>query len=112
MTDILLVISTFPDMEQARQTGTSLVESQLAACVNLHPGWQSIYRWQGAVEKAEEVLALFKTTSDRYAAFEARLKELHPYEVPEVLALPVEKAASAYAAWVMAETRQPAYGVL
>lgn len=106
MNDILLVISTFPDMETARQTGTSLVESQLAACVNLHPGWQSIYRWKGTVEEAGEVLALFKTTPVCYEAFEARLKELHPYEVPEILALPVEKAAAAYVSWVTNETQR------
>lgn len=104
MTDILLVLSTFPDFEKASQTGTMLVESQLAACVNLCPGINSIYRWRGAVEQSQEVLALFKTTRQRYEAFEQKLRELHPYEAPEILAFPAEHAAEAYARWVAAET--------
>jgi periplasmic divalent cation tolerance protein len=101
MTDILLVFSTFPDLDKARHTGTMLVDSQLAACVNLCPSIESIYRWKEAVETGTEVLAIFKTTLQAYPAFERRLIELHPYEVPEIIALPAEKAASAYARWVM-----------
>ena len=97
---VLLVLVTFPDVEIARQVGTALVESQLAACVNLLPGVQSIYRWQGAVEAGAEVLALFKTTSEVLPAFEARLMALHPYEVPEILALKPEHVAPLYAQWV------------
>lgn len=104
MTDILLVFSTFPDADIARHTGTLLIESQLAACVNLCPQIQSIYRWQGKVETDTEVLAIFKTTQAAYAAFEQKLIELHPYDVPEILALPIEKASAAYAQWVMSET--------
>ncbi|MBB5036136.1 divalent-cation tolerance protein CutA [Prosthecobacter dejongeii] len=105
MTDILLVLSTFPDAEKARQTGTLLVESQLAACVNLCPGVTSIYRWKGEIESSSEVLALFKTTRAQYPALELRLRELHPYEVPEILAIPAERAYEAYAQWVMDQTR-------
>ena len=97
---VLLVLVTFPDVEIAHQVGTALVESQLAACVNLLPGVQSIYRWQGAVETGAEVLALFKTTSEVLSAFEARLMALHPYEVPEILALTPEHVAPLYAQWV------------
>lgn len=100
MTDVLLVLSTFPDLEKARQTGTLLIESQLAACVNLCPGIESIYRWQGKVETSAEVLAVFKTTSAAYTALELRLRELHPYEVPEIVALPADKVSGTYAAWV------------
>jgi periplasmic divalent cation tolerance protein len=96
----LLVFSTFPDIEKAREIGTSLVESQLAACVNLIPAVESIYRWQGKMETGGEVLAVFKTTSAVYSNFEARLKELHPYDVPEIIAVKPEHVAASYAAWV------------
>ncbi|MBL9185273.1 MAG: divalent-cation tolerance protein CutA [Verrucomicrobiaceae bacterium] len=105
MNNILVVLCTFPDVEKARQTGTALVEAQLAACVNLLPGIESIYRWQGAVERAGEVLAVFKTTASSWPSFEQRLRELHPYEVPEIVALRPEQVAESYARWVMAETR-------
>lgn len=105
MNNILVVLCTFPDVEKARQTGTALVEAQLAACVNLLPGIESIYRWQGAVERAGEVLAVFKTTAASWPAFERRLRELHPYDVPEIVALKPEQVAESYARWVMAETR-------
>ena len=100
MTDLLLVLCTFPDMENARQIGTTLVESQLAACVNLFPAIESIYRWRGKVELASEVLAIFKTTRVAYPAFEARLKELHPYDVPEIVAILPQEVHPAYAEWV------------
>lgn len=96
----LLVFSTFPDIEKARQIGTSLVESQLAACVNLIPAVESIYRWQGKVETSSEVLAIFKTTSAAWSEFEARLKALHPYDVPEIVAVEAEHVSAGYAAWV------------
>jgi periplasmic divalent cation tolerance protein len=98
--EILVVLCTFPNMEAARQIGTMLVEAQLAACVNLCPSIESIYRWQGKVETANEVLALIKTTLSGYAALEARIKELHPYEVPEIIALPVHQALAPYACWI------------
>lgn len=105
MNNVLVVLCTFPDVEKARQTGTALVEAQLAACVNLLPGIESIYRWQGAVERAGEVLAVFKTTQEAWPAFEQRLRELHPYDVPEIVALKPEQVAESYARWVMAETK-------
>ncbi|MFO1438924.1 MAG: divalent-cation tolerance protein CutA [Verrucomicrobiaceae bacterium] len=105
MNNVLVVLCTFPDVEKARQTGTALVEAQLAACVNLLPGIESIYRWQGAVERAGEVLAVFKTTSAAWPSFEQRLRELHPYEVPEIVALKPEQVAESYARWVIGETR-------
>ncbi len=96
----LLVFSTFPDIEKARQIGTSLVESQLAACVNLIPAVESIYRWQGKVESSSEVLAIFKTTAAAWPRFETLLKSLHPYEVPEIIALKPAQMTKSYAAWV------------
>jgi periplasmic divalent cation tolerance protein len=96
----LLVFSTFPDIDTARQIGTSLVESQLAACVNLIPAIESIYRWQGRVESSGEVLAIFKTTAAAWPFFETRLKALHPYDVPEIVAVKPEHVAAGYAAWI------------
>lgn len=106
MSDVLLVLCTFPDSEQARQIGTVLVEAQLAACVNLLPTAESIYRWQGKVETAAETLAVFKTTAAAFPAFGKMLAELHPYEVPEIIALSPEKIAEPYRAWVCAAVRK------
>ena len=100
MNGIFIVLCTFPDLGKARETGTALVESQLAACVNLIPAVESIYRWEGNVETATEVLALFKTTRAAWPRFESRLRELHPYEVPEIVALRPEQVAERYARWV------------
>lgn len=86
--------------EAADQLATALVEEQLAACVNVLPGIQSVYRWQGALERSAESLLLAKTTSDRYPALETRLRELHPYDLPEIIALPVERGLPGYLAWV------------
>ena len=107
MTDILLVFCTFPDIDKARQIGTMLVESQHAACVNLFPSMESIYRWEGKIESTAEVLALFKTSAQSYGALESRLGELHPYAVPEIVALKPEHVTSAYARWVLDETSPP-----
>ena len=96
----LLVISTFPDIEKARQIGTALVESQLAACVNLVPAIESIYRWQGKVTTDSEVLAVFKTTAIALSAFEAKLRALHPYEVPEIVAIKPEHVSERYEWWL------------
>ena len=98
MENAMVVLCTFPDIEQARQIGAALVERQVAACVNLLPGVESIYRWEGKVEQAAEVLGIIKTT--RYAELEAAIRELHPYQVPEILALEVAGGLPAYLAWV------------
>ena len=101
MSDLRLILCTFPDADQARTIGATLVGEQLAACVNLIPGVESIYRWQGAVEASAEVLAIFKTTAPAYPAFEARLRALHPYEVPEIIALEPDQVSPAYARWML-----------
>jgi periplasmic divalent cation tolerance protein len=101
MNDILIVLCTFPDLVQARATGAALVESQLAACVNLIPAVESIYRWEGKVETAAEVLALFKTTPPAWPRFESRLLELHPYDVPEIVVLKPDQVAESYARWIV-----------
>lgn len=106
--EVRVVLCTFPDEETARSISRTLVEEQLAACVNLAAGVTSIYRWQGQVETAGEVLAVIKTTRAACAALEARLQALHPYEVPEFLALPVAAGAAAYLEWVLASVPDPA----
>ncbi len=102
--DVIVVLSTLPSAE-AERIAEILVREQLAACVNLLSQVQSIYRWEGAVQKDEEVLALIKTTSVRADALFARLRELHPYQVPEILALSVERGLEAYLAWVRTEAK-------
>ena len=101
---VVVVLSTFPSEARAAEIARTLVDARLAACVNLVTGVRSIYRWQGAVEEASEVLAVIKTTSERVEALRSRLVELHPYEVPEVLALPVTGGHAGYLAWVASET--------
>jgi periplasmic divalent cation tolerance protein len=99
--EALLVISTFPDMETAKGIGRTLVAENLVACVNFLPKLESIYRWQGKVEEAEEVLGLMKTTIGRYQALENRIKALHPYEVPEIIAVSLATGLPAYLNWVV-----------
>lgn len=97
---LLVVLCTFPNIEIARQIGTSLVESQLAACVNLIQGVESIYRWGGEIQRDAEVLGLIKTTRDALAALEARIKQEHPYDTPEIVALAPEAVEERYARWI------------
>jgi len=105
MNELLLVLCTFPDAEAARQIATDLVRRQLAACVNLLPGVESIYRWQGEVEQAVEWLAVFKTTSAAYPALAAALAEAHPYEVPEIVAVSPTAVADGYLRWAIDSVR-------
>jgi periplasmic divalent cation tolerance protein len=99
-----VVLLTAPDAAIAEGLARSLVEERLAACVNLVPGVRSVYRWQGQVEDASEVLLVVKTRADRSAALAARVRELHPYELPEVLELAVAGGSAEYLAWVRKES--------
>jgi|MudIll2142460700_1097286.scaffolds.fasta_scaffold252952_2 periplasmic divalent cation tolerance protein len=99
-TDTLLVLSTCPDADTAQRLARALVEDRLAACVSIVGPVTSIYRWRGAVETAGEVLLLAKTRADRYAALEQALRAWHPYEVPEIVAVPVEQGLHDYLDWV------------
>jgi periplasmic divalent cation tolerance protein len=101
MESIRLVLCSFPDLDSARQIGTLLVERQLAACVNLLPGAESIYHWQGKVESAPEVLALFKTSAEAWPELEKALMDAHPYDVPEIIAIQPDAVAGPYRAWLM-----------
>lgn len=98
--DCLLVVCNAPDEETAERIATTLVAEQLAACVNILGPCRSVYRWQGAVERAEEIPLLIKTRADAYPQLEARLAALHPYEVPEIVALPVAQGLPSYLTWV------------
>ncbi len=98
---VRVVLCTFPDADTARRVARQLVEEKLAACVNLLPGVESIYRWQGQVETAAEVLAVLKTAASQLTVLEKRLLELHPYEVPEFVALESSAVAPEYRAWLM-----------
>ena len=98
--EVIVVYITFPTVESARQIGTVLIEKQLAACVNLLPKVESIYSWRGEVRKDAEVLAMVKTTAARFTQLEAEVLELHPYENPEIIAVPVSQGSEAYLNWV------------
>jgi len=103
--DILLVISNFPDHASATTAAEALVAANLAACVNILPACTSIYRWEGKVEHANEVPLLIKTTLTAYPKMESALRELHPYELPEIIAVPVTAGLPAYLHWVTQETQ-------
>lgn len=102
---IRLVLTTFANEEDAARVVRVLVEEKLAACGTILPGARSIYRWKEAVEDAAEVMVLLKTTPGRLPEMEGRLKALHPYETPEMIALDPEGVSGEYAAWVHACTR-------
>lgn len=99
-----VVLVTAPAEEVAEAIARALVDERLAACVNVVPGVRSVYRWEGSVEAAGEVLLVAKTRADRTTALAARVRELHPYELPEVLELPVVGGAAAYLDWVAKES--------
>lgn len=100
----LICLSTCPDRDTAGRIARALVDERLAACVNLLPGITSVYRWEGAVETDEEVLLLAKTAPARVQALIARIVELHPYDVPEVVALEAAGGLPAYLEWIASET--------
>ncbi|MBX3026720.1 divalent-cation tolerance protein CutA [bacterium] len=100
MSEVVVVLVTVPTREDGERLAEALVGEALAACVNLVGPVRSIYRWQGEVARDDEHLLLIKTTRAGYAALEARVLALHPYENPEVIALPVERGAGAYLRWV------------
>ncbi len=102
---VSIVHCACPDAETATRIARRLVDERLAACVNLLPGLRSVYHWQGEVEQADEVLLLVKTGSDRVEALTRRLVELHPYELPEVIAVEASGGSAAYLAWVVDATR-------
>jgi periplasmic divalent cation tolerance protein len=105
MSEACVAFSTFPSAEKAAEVARTLVEERLCACVNLTPPVRSIYAWKGAIEDDTETLAVIKTSADRFEALAKRIAELHPYEVPEVIALPIVEGHAPYLAWLLDSTR-------
>lgn len=104
MTDALLVFCTAPDTEIAEQIARQVVEQKLAACVNLLTDLHAIYRWQGNIVSDIEVQLVIKTQKNRYPELEARLKALHPYDTPEIIAIPITSGLPAYLTWIREST--------
>ena len=104
-TEIFLVITTLPNVATAHSLAEKLVNERAAACVNVMPPCTSLYLWHGKLETAEEHTLLIKTSRSRYQRLEQLIKEAHPYELPEIIAIPVEQGLPGYLAWVSAETK-------
>lgn len=104
-TDVLMVYCTCPDRDTASRLARELVAEKAAACCNVVEGLTSVYRWQGKVEEDPEVLLIAKTTRERFPALERSLQDNHPYELPEILAVPVTAGLAGYLEWVAEETR-------
>ena len=103
-TTVMVVLTTLPDTGAAETFVERLLEDRIIACANLLPGARSIYRWNGEIQRDAEVVVLLKTTRSALSRLEQRFSELHPYDVPELLALDVAAGADAYLGWVRAET--------
>jgi periplasmic divalent cation tolerance protein len=101
----LLVVTNLPDRESAEKLAGLLIERRLAACVNILAPCSSVYRWKGEIQHDEEHPLLIKTVEDRYAELEASIRANHPYELPEIIAVPVIRGLPAYLQWVESETR-------
>ena len=101
---VLVILVTAINQEEAVRIGEEMVNAKLAACANIIPGIQSIYRWEGKVVKTQEVLLILKSTKPRYRALEKAIKAMHTYETPEIIALPVKEGLDQYIGWVRSET--------
>ena len=97
---ILLALSTFPDAETARRISNQLVTEKFVACANILPAVESIYRWKENIESANETLVFFKLSEDRQAAFQEKLRSIHPYEIPEIIFIPISHGLPEYLRWV------------
>ena len=102
----LLVLTNLPDRAAAERLADALIDGRFAACVNVLAPCQSVYRWKDAVQHDEEHPVLIKTTDDRYPALEQAIRANHPYELPEIVAVPIERGLPAYLDWIAAETRE------
>jgi len=104
MSDVLMVLTNTPDVDVARKIAADLLDKKLAACINIVSGCESHYTWNGKREQASEVQVQIKTTVSRYSEIEASIRALHPYELPEVIAIPVARGSHDYLAWIAEET--------
>jgi len=102
---ILLALSTFPDRETAQRISNELVTDKFAACANILPAGDSIYRWKEKIETGNETLVFFKVSEDRQSAFQEKLRSLHPYDVPEIIFVPVTSGLPEYLNWVIENCR-------
>lgn len=107
MSSILVVLTTVPNAEVAGAIARQLVEARLAACVSVLPAVRSFYWWEGKVSDDQEVLLIAKIREDQVDAYEARMREIHPYQVPEIVAVPVAAVHEPYLRWVLAEGMPP-----
>jgi len=103
----LVIYCTCPDPATAERIAEALVSERLAACVNLVPGLTSIYRWQGQIQRDNEWLLIIKTRNTIYPLLETRIRDLHPYAVPEIIALPIQAGSAAYLDWIVDSTGAP-----
>jgi periplasmic divalent cation tolerance protein len=106
MDQVLLVMTNLPDMPAAQALAHTLVDQRLAACVNCLPAVKSVYRWQDAIEEADEVTVFIKTVASRYTELEAAIRLSHPYQLPEIVALSVAAGLPPYLDWVVQETKK------
>ncbi|MFZ1641595.1 MAG: divalent-cation tolerance protein CutA [Candidatus Contendobacter sp.] len=104
----LIILCTCPDPATAERIAETVVGERLAACVNIVPGLTSIYRWEGQMQRDSELLLLIKTRQAVYPLLEARIRELHPYQVPEIVALSIRAGSAAYLDWIADHTGTPA----
>jgi periplasmic divalent cation tolerance protein len=104
MTELLLVMTSLPDMEAAKALARRLIDTNLAACVQIQAGVQSIYRWEGRVCEEQEVVLVAKTTPEQWPAISAFIKQNHSYDVPKIIGHPIAHSHADYARWVIAET--------
>ena len=102
---VLLALSTFPDAEIARRISNQLVSERFAACANILPSVESIYRWKEEIESGNETLVLFKLSEDRQSAFQDKLRSLHPYDVPEIIFVSIASGLTDYLQWVSENCR-------
>ena len=100
----VFVYTTYPSIVEAEEAGRALLERALAACVNILPGMVSLYRWQGAIERGEEAVMIIKTRASLAEPVRAAVKEMHSYETPAILVIPLESVDAAYLGWLLAET--------
>lgn len=102
---LLILYVTYPNLPLARDVSRILIESRLAACANIFPVHESLYWWEGQVQSAPEIAVIYKTANDKFEALRDKILELHPYDCPCIVALPIEKGHDAFLQWIEAETK-------